>query len=469
MKFSKHHSILLMKWLFILVCQVLISFSTYSQTNFTHDTLPEISIKKFTPVIEIITVNATMNRINYWLRKQEWANVNFSTWKRNLKSGFHTDGDRFSTNFLGHPLQGGWYYNAARSSGYNYWQSAPHVVFGSLTWEMFGENETASEIDINTTTFGGIHLGEISHRLSKSLLANHKNRKFKKIRTATSFLLDPLGSFNSWIFNDVKTFMQHKNITVIPVQSFLSLGINVPYSKNDEINLPKRSHFKYHLIYGDLFNRASKFKPFDYFTFHSWLDLAFSDKEEPILVNITSNAPIARFPIRKDFTFTISQHYDYLNNHIFDQGDMSLTTDLFYRKLTNKMRMITTVKAGVILFGSTSSRIVDYLKSIGEIDNNRSYVYGNGFSFEGDLMMDIQKIGVFSLNYNAWFLDNKSDIDGSENSQILIIGHSLPISNNHSLVTEFYNYNRISKYNVDGFVSSRKGYSEFRLALRYAF
>jgi len=469
MKFSKHHSTSLQKWLYVIICQIFILFPIFSQTDHTPDTIPKISIKKFTPAIEIITVNAAMNRINYWLRKQEWANVNLSTWKRNLKAGFHTDGDRFSTNFLGNPLQGGWYYNADRSSGYNYWQSAPQVVFGSLTWELFGENEAPSEIDINTTTFGGVQLGEISHRLSKSLLADHKNRKFKIIRSATSFLLDPLGSVNSWMFNDVEKFMHHKNISVIPIQSFLSLGANLPYAKSDEINLPKRSHIKYHIIYGDLFNRSSKYKPFDYFTFHTWLDMALSDKDEPFLVNITSNAPIARFPINRDFTFTISQHYDFLNNHIFDQGDMSLTTDLFYRKITDKMRMITSVKGGIILFGSTSSKIVDYLKSIGEIETNRSYVYGNGFSLEGDLMLDIKKIGMFSLNYNAWFLDNKSDIDGSENSQILIVSHSFPISHNHSLLTEFYNYNRISKYNVDGYISSRKGYSEFRLAVKYAF
>ncbi len=465
---KKYPKFFMTKWFLTSILVINFILHLKGQKIDSQDTLPKIQVKIFTPIIELVGVNATVNRINYWLRKEEWANVNPTVWRQNLKTGFRTDGDRFSTNFFGHPTQGSWYYNAARSSGYNYWQSAPQVAVGSLIWEFFCENEPASEIDINTTTFGGIQLGEITHKLSRVLLSNHKNRKFKIIRSAGSIILDPMGSLNSLMFNDVKKYMHQKDSMVTPIRSFLSLGANLPYDLGDELNLPKRSHIRYHLIYGNLFQKT-KYRPFDFFNVQAWVDMAFSDKEKPLLLNINSYAPIARFPINNDFTFTISQHYDFLNNHIFDQGDMSLTSDLFFRKNTDKMKLMTTVKAGVILFGSTSSEIVDYLKSIGEIENNRSYVYGNGFSFETDLTLDFNALGTITLNHNIWFLRNKSDIDGWENSSISNVSYSFPIAKNHSFMTEFYNYTRKSHYSEKDFTDTRKGYSEFRLALRYVF
>lgn len=262
MNLLKHNAILFLKWIITFVFFISTTIELSSQKIIRPDTFPKIQLKKFTPIIELVGVNATVNRINFWLRKEEWANVNPTVWRQNLKTGFKTDGDRFSTNFLGHPIQGSWYYNAARSSGYNYWQSAPQVAVGSLIWEFFCENEPASEIDINTTTLGGVQLGEITHKLSRALLSNHKNRKFKIIRSAGSTILDPMGSLNALIFKDVKKYMHQKDTVVTPIRSFLSLGANLPYDLGDELNLPKRSHIRYHLIYGNLFQKT-KYRPFE--------------------------------------------------------------------------------------------------------------------------------------------------------------------------------------------------------------
>ena len=457
------------KWIVILLLGVYTNGWSNIKSDIFTDSLPKVTPKKFTPFIEYLSVNAAQNRINFWIRKQDWADVNPTVWKRNLKTGFQTDGDRFSTNFLGHPINGSWYYNIARSSGYNYWQSAPQALFGSLIWEFFCENEPASEIDINTTSFGGIHLGEMTHRLSTFLLANHKNRRFKTARALGSLVLDPMGSINGLMFADVKNYRQDKSHGGFPVRSFLSVGANLPYALNDDLYLPKRAHVKYHLIYGDLFSKTTIFRPFDFFVVQAWVDIAPDDEKNRLLPNITSNASVARFSISDNFLLGISQHYDFMNNHIFDQGDVAITTDLTYKMQTNNVRMIATLKGGVVLFGSTSSDIIPYLKSIGQIENNRNYVYGNGFTIESQVLLDFKKLGVISLNNNSWFLFNRSDIKGTENSQITTFTYSIPIANNHSLLSEYYNYNRQSHYNANGFTDAKKGYSEFRLGIRYAF
>lgn len=68
----------------------------------------------------------------------EWARVNASTWKYNIKHGFEWDVDRFGINFIGHPHTGNYYYNIARSNGYSFYESFPFVVGGSLVWEYLG-------------------------------------------------------------------------------------------------------------------------------------------------------------------------------------------------------------------------------------------------------------------------------------------------------------------------------------------
>ena len=49
------------------------------------------------------------------------------------------DDNMFSTNMFAHPYHGNLYFNAARSSGYSYWQSIPYAFGGSFMWEYFGE------------------------------------------------------------------------------------------------------------------------------------------------------------------------------------------------------------------------------------------------------------------------------------------------------------------------------------------
>ena len=69
--------------------------------------------------------------LNQWDRrvlKEEYAQVNWSTMKKNLTSKWFWDYDPFSTNQIGHPYQGSIYYSMARSTGFNYWQSLAFTV-----------------------------------------------------------------------------------------------------------------------------------------------------------------------------------------------------------------------------------------------------------------------------------------------------------------------------------------------------
>jgi len=73
-------------------------------------------------------------------------------------------------NFIVHPYSGSAFFNAARSSGYDFWGSAPFAALGSLEWEYFGENTLPSYNDIINTTVDGVFLGEVTYRVGSNIL-----------------------------------------------------------------------------------------------------------------------------------------------------------------------------------------------------------------------------------------------------------------------------------------------------------
>lgn len=83
------------------------------------------------------------------------------------------DDDMLAVNYLGHPYQGGYYYNCMRSQGATVLQSSLYCVGQSLLWEYVYEAgmEQPSIQDLITTPIAGIIAGELIHiatiRMSK--------------------------------------------------------------------------------------------------------------------------------------------------------------------------------------------------------------------------------------------------------------------------------------------------------------
>jgi len=74
-------------------------------------------------------------------------------------------GDTFLVNQFLHPYAGANYFASARSNNINFFWSMLFSAFGSLSWEALGETDTPAISDAINTTFGGIAMGEMLHRL----------------------------------------------------------------------------------------------------------------------------------------------------------------------------------------------------------------------------------------------------------------------------------------------------------------
>ena len=157
--------------------------------------------------IETVGVNVLFNLMNRALRPAEERDqfkVGFSSWWNNLKYGFEWDDNSFQVNQIGHPYQGGLYFNAARSNGLSFWESAPYAAFGSAMWEFFGETHKPAMNDFINTTVGGIAIGE--EMLHRAWLDNPRPRPNPggagRNNELLATIIDPITGANRFLTGD---------------------------------------------------------------------------------------------------------------------------------------------------------------------------------------------------------------------------------------------------------------------------
>jgi hypothetical protein len=112
---------------------------------------------------------------NRFVRKAPFAKISIKSITENLTPcNLEWDDNQFFNNQFSHPVHGSLYFNSFRSNGYNFWQSIPAVVAGTLVWETCGETNHPAANDLINTTFGGIVLGEMSNRIARKIFDKKK-------------------------------------------------------------------------------------------------------------------------------------------------------------------------------------------------------------------------------------------------------------------------------------------------------
>lgn len=127
------------------------------------------------------------------------SNWNKKSYRENYKEAFtkppKIDGDKWYINYLGHPYQGAYYFNAYRSQGAKFWQSALFCAGHSLFWEYFIESgfERPSIQDMIVTPLAGSLLGELFHFSTVRMSRNG----FKWYEAAFVSIFNPMFAINN--------------------------------------------------------------------------------------------------------------------------------------------------------------------------------------------------------------------------------------------------------------------------------
>ncbi len=155
---------------------------------------------------ELLAVQLIPWSVNRFGRDAEWAYISPESWLRNLENPWKWDNNAFVNNQISHPYHGSLYYNAGRSNGYSFWQSAAWSFGGSLTWEYFAEVWAPAPNDLLNTGLGGITIGESLWRLSSLTLDDTSTGFERGLREGLATVINPVRGLNRLLdgkMNDV--------------------------------------------------------------------------------------------------------------------------------------------------------------------------------------------------------------------------------------------------------------------------
>ena len=356
---------------------------------------------------EVTGINVGVQLFDRYVIKSDFAQTTLRSIRHNFETGFVWDNDFFITNLFLHPYHGNLYFNAARTNGLTFWESAPYALGGSLMWELFGETEPPAINDIIATSCGGMAIGEMSHRLSLTLLDDRDRGLPRFLREAAAAIVNPIQGLHRIISGDAwrvrnRNYRYH-DFDKLPVDGSFSIGwryladdgalfrgIHAPY-----INLT--------LTYGTPVDGERHKTPYDFFDIE--MNMAFGGGQPMVnQLQILGRLWSTSILDEKDMAgeFGIYQHFNYYDAKPIEDGSeltpyriseaagfgpgfiFSLPQMGALSKLEQRIFL-----SGILLGGTKS----DYFNVI-----ERDYNMGSGFSIKSKTQLDFGRFGRLVLN-----------------------------------------------------------------------
>ena len=393
---------------------------------------------------EVTGINVGVQLFDRYVIHSDFAQTTLNSIWHNFETGFVWDNDFFITNLFLHPYHGNLYFNAARTNGLTFWESAPYALGGSLMWELFGETEPPAINDIIATSCGGMAIGEMTHRLSLTLL-DDRDRGFSRfLREAAAAIVNPIQGLHRITSGDAwrirHDHYRYHDYSKIPIEGSVSLGWR--YLADDGalfrgIHAPT---VNLTLMYGIPVDGERHTTPYDFFDIE--MNMAFGGGQPPInqlsiLGRLWSTPILDKKGMAGEFG--IYQHFNYYDSKPIEDGS-ELTPYRFSEaagfgpgfifslpKTGALSKLEQRIFLSGILLGGTKS---DYFNVI-----ERDYNMGSGFSLKSRTQLDFGQFGRIMLNVKylriyTWKgyedIDLQPFIDGTEDL------HYLNVQGDHS-------------------------------------
>ncbi len=387
-------------------------FPEMGARTYTSDSIRLVPKRPWRAAAEVFGTNIFVWGINRYVVGEDFARISWSTIKSNFKTGPVWDTDKFSTNLFAHPYHGSLYFNAARSNGYNFWQSVPFTVGGSLMWEFFMENEPPSINDMIATTAGGAALGEITYRLSDLFLDDRSTGKERIGREILAGLLSPVRALNRILTGDAWRYRPSKGraFEYAPVNFTINAGprflAEQERSSHGDVSLAVIFRLNYGNPYGE-----PAFSPYEWFQIRAQVDLLSG---QPLITEFNTIGAIWGKQVwtkeQRTLSFGIFQHFDYYDSEHIEGSDME----------TGPYRISEAIAAGPGLLYHKRSTPADRVDIYGELYANavglggsltdyyrvgeRDYNLGSGYSVKAFTGITYNKRWTFLLNLENYHI-----------------------------------------------------------------
>lgn len=404
---------------------------------------------------EAAGINVFVNRMDALVFKYEWARSGTRAWSRNIRLGWEWDEDAFPTNMFAHPYHGGLYFNSGRSNGLDYFRSVPIAFFGSWTWENFGETYRPSLNDWFMTSFGGIALGEMFHRIGASIRDNRATGTSRTLREIAALPVDPIGGFNRLIRGQWKAIGPNPS-EHDPGAYVLRIGGGLRFAQGlvNDSGLTKMGAVVVDLLYGDPF--ADYTSPFDNFgarlivSSHGGFQMLRGSGR---LYGTNLNRSTAR--IRH--VLAVNQRYDYFKNPAQSVGGQSVEIGVNSRW-----------RVGTRGYGLRTALFFDFA-ILGAIDapttglGKRNYDFGPGGGSRTELAVERYGARFLRLFSQEEFIHTVSGASADHIVNVSGAELTIPIAKGFGIAGHAYTFHRDSRYSDAP--RDRRSYSEQRLLL----
>lgn len=356
---------------------------------------------------EATAINVGVQLFDRYALKSDFAQTTLRTLKRNFTDGMVWDNDFFITNLFAHPYHGNLYFNAARTNGLTFWESAPYALGGSLMWEFLGETEPPAINDVIATSMGGMAIGEMTHRLSRTVL-DDRDRGFRRfLREAAATIANPIQGLHRIINGDAwrvrSDHYRYHDYSKIPVDVAFSTGWRYLADDGALFRGVHAPYLNMVLTYGTPVDGERHTTPYDFFDVDATISMGGG---QPLVNNLQIVGRLWSTSIldKKDMAgeFGIYQHFNYFDAKPIEDGS-ELTPYriseaagfgpgfiLSLPQMGGLSKLEQRVFLSGILLGGTKS---DYFNVI-----ERDYNMGSGFSIKSKTQLDFGKFGRFILN-----------------------------------------------------------------------
>ena len=443
--------------------------------------------------LEAFAINVGVQCFDQFVMNEEFAKISFHSIKHNIETGFVWDNDQFSTNLFAHPYHGGLYFNAARSHGMNFWESVPYSFCGSLMWETTCEIEPPAINDLMATTFGGVAIGEVTHRVSNLVFDDRLSGFPRFMREFLGTLICPIKGLNRILSGDAwrvrGKYYKYHDYQRSPVSFSLSAGYRYLADNNTLFRGEGNPYVRFNLVYGDPFDGETT-KPYDYFT----LDATFGlSSNQPLITGLHLLGRLWSVPVEvskgTEMEFGIFQHFNYYDSQPVKDGTSlvpyriseaaSFGPGIIYRfpQVGNLTRFEQRVFLDGILLGGS---LTDYYNVI-----DRDYNMGSGYSVKAISFMEFGKVATFQIGADYYRIFTWKGYEGKDlattdplylnaqgdkgNASLLVLNarFGLALSNRLNLDFNVSNYWRDTHYSYHDDVKSKT--FDMSLGLQYKF
>ena len=377
---------------------------------------------------EVTGINAFVHGFDRFVLKEDFAQVTLNSLKKNFQNSPVWDNDQFTTNLFMHPYHGNLYFNAARSQGLSFWESAPFSLLGSLQWEYLGETEPPAINDLIATTFGGICIGEIANRISRIFLNDSKRGWNRFWREALATVVNPMGEIKRFATGDAwRVRSNHKlyhDYERNPIDLSISIGDHYLADNGALFRGEHNGYATFYMEYGDPINKGDYNHPFDFFDAEATFVVGGS---QPFINQLHLIGRLWSTPMidnrHMNAEFGIYQHFDY-----FDSAPVKEGSDLTPYRISEAaafgpgviyqlpdVGMLSRLEQRIflngILLGGTKT---DYYNII-----DRDYNMGSGFSFKSKTHLELRNFGRFILHAQyyrifTWKGYSQKDLEGTD-------------------------------------------------------